>query len=144
MPDNKPQSFSSHTKWEPWFHFFIAPVFVINFVLAAWDAFKTFEHAQIHCVILAFAALAAIFRIRIYSLKVQDRLIRLEETLRMQKLLAEPLRNRIDELTPGQMVALRFASDGELSGLVEKALAGASNKEIKQQIKNWRPDHFRV
>ena len=106
MPDNKPQSFSSHTKWEPWFHFFIAPVFVINFVLAAWDAFKTFEHAQIHCVILAFAALAAIFRIRIYSLKVQDRLIRLEETLRMQKLLAESLRNRIDELTPGQMVAL--------------------------------------
>ena len=144
MPDNKPQSFSSHTKWEPWFHFLIAPIFLINFLLAARDVFRTFEQAQIHAVILAFAALAAIFRIRIYSLKVQDRLIRLEETLRMQRILAEPLRNRIGELTPGQFVALRFASDGELSGLVEKALAGASNKEIKQQIKTWRPDHFRV
>ena len=144
MPDNKPQSFESHTKWEPWFHFFISPIFLIHFLLAVKDLCYTQGQAEIHAVILAFAALAAIFRIRLYSLKVQDRLIRLEETIRMQKILPESLRGRIGELQPGQFVGLRFASDGELAGLVEKALAGASQKDIKSQIKNWRPDNFRV
>ena len=144
MPENKPQSFASHTKWEPWFHFFIAPIFLINFIMAVIDVVKVQDQRQIWCVVFSFAALAAVFRIRIYSLKVQDRLIRLEETIRMQRVLPESLRGRITELKPGQMVALRFASDGELSGLVEKALAGAVPKDIKSQIKNWRPDNFRV
>ena len=144
MPENKPQSFENHTKWEPWFHFCIAPVFLVNFLLSVNDLIKSEGYSEIHAVILAFAALAAIFRIRIYALKVQDRLIRLEETLRLQRVLEEPLRGRIGELKESQMVGLRFAADGELSGLVAKALSGATQKEIKQQIKNWRPDNFRI
>ena len=112
--------------------------------MAVIDVIKVQDQRQIFCVVFSFAALAAVFRIRIYSLKVQDRLIRLEETIRMQRVLPESLRSRISELKPGQMVALRFASDSELTGLVEKALAGAEPKDLKSQIKNWRPDHFRV
>ena len=86
MPETKPQSFAHHTKWDPWFHFFVAPVFLINVLCAAKGLYDIQERSQIHALILAIAALVAVFLIRIYSLRVQDRLIRLEETLRMKRL----------------------------------------------------------
>jgi hypothetical protein len=76
---------------------------------------------------------------------VQDRVIRLEEQLRLVSLLPEPLRSRVPELTPGQLVGLRFASDAELPGLAERALSEKLSKEdIKKAIQNWRPDYLRV
>jgi len=86
-----------------------------------------------------------LFKLRLYPLKVQDRVIRLEERLRMERLLPDTLKSRIPELTAGQIVALRFASDAELPALVEKALNGKMEpKAIKQSIQNWRADYFRV
>jgi hypothetical protein len=82
---------------------------------------------------------------RFYALKAQDRIIRLEERERLAGLLAEPLRSRIGELSEGQLVAIRFASDAEVAGLVQEALAKKLSKaDIKKSIKNWRADYFRV
>ena len=91
------------------------------------------------------ALVVVAFKARIYALKAQDRVIRLEERLRLAALLPEPLRGRIPQLTASQLIALRFACDAEVPGLVEKTLAGnLPRAEIKKAIVTWRPDYFRV
>jgi hypothetical protein len=90
-------------------------------------------------------AIVLMFKTRLYALKVQDRVIRLEEQLRLAQLLPDSSRQRIGELSEGQLIALRFASDGEVAALVEQALGGNwDQKQIKSAIKNWRPDYLRV
>jgi hypothetical protein len=151
MPD-KPQTFANHTRLDPWFHFFLLPVFGLGVLFALINFFWHVSHrsawGNVHAfllIVVAAALLVAVLKIRLYSLKVQDRVIRLEERLRLQQLLAEPLRSRIPELTESQLVGLRFASDGEVAKLAERALnEKLTRKQIKQAIKNWRPDNWRV
>ena len=145
MPDNAPQSFANHTRLDPLFHFFALPVFGINFFLTIWNLFRNFSFTSAWMVVVALAAAIAVFKIRTYALKAQDRVIRLEERLRLAALLPEPLRARIPQLTESQLIALRFACDAEVPGLVEKTLAGnLPRAEIKKAIVTWRPDYFRV
>ena len=142
------QSYTDHTRWDPWFHFFIVPVFALAAIVAIVHAVMHIQHHPLHGVLLilfAVATLAAILKIRLYALKVQDRVIRLEERLRLATVLAEPLRARIPELTERQLIGLRFASDGELPALVQRALTEKlSSGDIKKAIQTWRPDDFRV
>jgi len=145
MAEKRPQTFANHTLNDPLFHFFLAPIFVASTIAAIvhfvmHPAFNSGWH-----FVLIAAATVAIFKMRLYSLKVQDRVIRLEERLRLATLLPETLRARIPELTEGQLIALRFASDGEVASLTERTLAGnLERKDIKKAIQVWRPDYWRV
>jgi hypothetical protein len=139
------QTYANHGRTDPAFHFFTAPVAVITFLSSIFNLIRRFTLANAWLVVVAAAFLVAVFLIRTYALKVQDRVIRLEETLRMERVLAEPLRSRISGLSVGQFVALRFAPDAELPALVEQTLAnGWKQKDIKKAIRTWRPDDFRV
>lgn len=152
MAEKKPQTFANHTRLDPWFHFFLLPVFglllilsIIHFIAHVTEGGLRDQVHAVLLILLAVAFLVAVFKIRLYSLKVQDRVIRLEERLRLTSLLPEPLRSRIPELTEGQLVALRFASDAELPKLVERALSEKlSPADIKKAIQTWRPDYWRV
>ncbi len=152
MPENKPQSFADHTRWDPQFHFFIIPVFVIALVMTLIHFFAHFAHSDFRdnfhaflLILLAVACLLLVFKVRLYSIKVQDRVIRLEERLRLSQLMSEPLRSRIPELTESQLCGLRFASDAEVAKLAERALnEKLSRADIKKAIQTWRPDYWRV
>jgi uncharacterized membrane protein YciS (DUF1049 family) len=146
MAHNAPQNYANHTRWDPLFHFFAIPVFMVTVIVNIWNLIQgPFSFSAVWMVIFSIAVVVAALRIRLYALKVQDRVIRLEERVRCAALLSEPMRSRIGELTEAQCIALRFASDNELPGLVEKTLAGnLAAKEIKKSITNWRPDYFRV
>ncbi len=141
------QNFASHVRFVPPFHFFAVPVLVINFF---WSLYRlkqlgiSFE--GIFGVILAAALVVAILEVRLFALTVQDRVIRMEERLRFERVLPEELRWRAEELTVDQFVSLRFASDEELPQLMRKVLDEklTGRKAIKQLIKNWRPDYLRA
>jgi hypothetical protein len=140
------QSYKSHTRFFPLFHFFVAPVLLANVFVAGrhfyWVQNRHFAWELLIAVTLVALALAS----RVMALAVQDRVIRLEMRLRLHQLLAGDTKARINDLTPRQLVALRFASDAELPELVNEVLAGklASSKEIKMRVKNWQADWLRA
>jgi hypothetical protein len=145
MPEKKPQTFANHTRFDPLFHFVVAPIFVLTaiggLIHLIWR--PSFHTAAFF--VIAVAALLAVTKMRLYALKVQDRVIRLEERLRLSALCSEPFRPRILELTEDQLTGLRFASDAEVCALAERALnEKLSRKEIKKAIREWRPDYWRV
>ena len=142
--ERKPQNFANHTKFDPPFHFVLAPVLLVTLILSIVHAVRHYDNVTPWIlVLLAIAVTLAGFKARIYALRVQDRLIRMEERTRLQSLCGGS--SKIANLTESQLVALRSASDGEAPGLVEKALSqNLSNTDIKKAIVNWRPDYFRV
>ena len=145
MAERVPQSLANHTRFDPPFHFFVLPVFVITVIVAIVDLVRYPGLHAAWLVVFTVAATTAVFRIRIYALKVQDRVIRLEERLRLAILLDKPLRARITELSEPQLVGLRFASDAELPALTARALSEKlSRDEIKKAVTQWRPDYWRV
>lgn len=141
-----PQSYDNHTRWHAPFHFFAAPVLVTNVVVALVQLIREpgLERGWWLVVSAALVVVAGVARLN--PLKAQDRVIRLEESLRYYQLLPGELAERAASLTPAQVVALRFASDGELEGLVREVLDGRLSKpdEIKRAIKVWRADTLRV
>ncbi len=142
----KEQNVQNHTRWYPLFHFVITPLLVINLVWALVCLVMEFEWFRVQYLLLSLGVILLSFAARLQALKAQDRVIRLEERLRYRELLTPDLAKRAAGLRTGQMIALRFASDEELAGLVERTLNGdfATTKEIKLAIKTWRADHLRV
>lgn len=141
------QTYANHRRYFALFHFVTIPLLTINLIvrivvavqnagskLAWWD------------VVVAFALLALAFAARVMALAVQNRVIRLEETLRMQRLLPEELRSRTGELRTRQFIALRFCSDEELPEMCRAVLSGELREpnEIKRRVKSWRADWLRA
>ncbi len=145
MPDT-PQNYQNHTRWHAPFHFVAGPLAIINFLWSLWNLWQQFGSASIKELLIAIILLVAVTLTRTSALKAQDRVIRLEENLRYQKILPPALVQKAASLNPGQIIALRFAPDEELAGLVQQTLEGrfAKPKDIKLAIKNWRGDYLRV
>ena len=145
MPENTPQTLANHMRLDPPFHMFVMPVAGISLLVSIAYLIQHPGFYAAWLVVVAVAAIVLVLKTRLYALKTQDRVIRLEERLRLATLLPQPLCSRIGELSEGQLIALRFASDSELPGLIEKTISGKlSGAEIKNAIVNWRPDYWRV
>ena len=141
------QNLKNHGRFVPLYHFFALPILIGNFGTRVYFWFKAgFALSHFFPILLAAALFLGILYARLFALAVQDRLIRLEERVRYERVLPEELRWRADELTVNQFVSLRFASDDELPTLMKKVLDEkvTSRKAIKQLIKNWRPDYLRA
>jgi hypothetical protein len=141
-----PQSFKKHARFVPAFHFFVAPVLLVNAIyqlvlLKDGISFRSIMAALVGISLFVLAGLA-----RGAALAVQDRVICLEVQTRMEKSFPAELRPRIVEYTPEQLIGLRFASDAELPLLAQQVLDDkiADRKTIKSRVKNWRPDYMRA
>jgi len=141
------QNFANHAKTVPAFHLFVLPVLFLNI---GWSVYRwKMSLWSLDGAIWALTSVAILMGFmlaRMFALSVQDRVIRLEERLRCERLLPQDLQARIVEFEPGQLISLRFASDAELPGLARKVLDEKmkDRKAIKQMIKNWRPDYLRA
>jgi Family of unknown function (DUF6526) len=141
------QNFANHTKVFPPFHFFVLPVLFINLgVQIYWMKVFWFSYTGVLGVLLALALILGFLSARFFALSVQDRVIRLEERLRYQRLFPADLQPRIEEFTVAQLVSLRFAGDAELPTLARKVLDEKMQKRkaIKQLVKSWKPDYLRA
>lgn len=145
MGERSPQTLANHVRLDPPFHFFVLPVLAITWIVSVFFLVRHPGFVHFWIVIFNTAIIVAVIRARQYALKVQDRVIRLEERLRLSALLPDSLRPQIAKLNEGQFIALRFASDEEVAGLVERTVsANLAPADIKKAIRNWRPDYWRV
>jgi hypothetical protein len=145
MANPIPQTYANHRRIDPMYHMVGFGLLLVALGLAIVHLIRQPGFTPAWELVAGIGMLITFFRVRSYALHNQDRLIRLEESRRMEHVLEEPLRSRIHELSPGQCVALRFAADEELSSLVEQTLAeGLDREAIKRRIRNWRADTFRV
>ena len=142
MSDSQ-QSFQNHARIDPLFHRFLVPILLIHMLWTGWRMIQYFSADSVEALVLAIALVIMGFYVRVNALRAQDRVIRLEEQLRCERL---GIGGKEAGLTVPQIVALRFASDAELPGLVDQVASGklAAPKDIKAAIKTWRPDHVRV
>ncbi len=144
---NAPQSYNNHTRFAPAYHFFTSPL-ALAFLIWSIVRFARTPSADTGYFLVGSLALAGVVAVsRLSPLRVQDRLIRLEEQLRFQRTLSPELVTRaIATLRPSHYVALRFASDNELAELVAQVVSNPAMTldDIKRSIRNWRADSFRV
>jgi hypothetical protein len=141
------QNLANHRRFDPYWHFAGALIIAIGFIVAIVHAVRhPASYWNWWFVVYTLGVLLAVFRARVQTLTVQDRVIRLEQRLRMEKLLPPALAARVGELSVKQMIGLRFASDAELPGLVERCLSGqlADNEAVKKEVKTWQADWLRA
>lgn len=145
------QTFATHAKYVPGFHFVTFGILAVNFLWSVYRAIWPFEpimpiYDRLLAVLVAVALMLLAWYLRVFPLRAQDRVIRLEERTRLERLLPPDLRGRIGELSTGQLIALRFAGDAEVVELTRMVLDQkiTGQKDIKQKIRDWRADHLRM
>lgn len=144
---DKTQTFANHAQYQPMFHFFASPLALIFVVWSLTRLFANPSFDTAYMLVGSLALFGAVAVARLSPLRAQDRLIRLEEQLRYARLLPADLAARAQAaFSPRHYIALRFASDAELAAMVDMVVKNPAlkGKEIKSQIKTWRPDTFRV
>jgi len=143
----RPQNFENHTRYFPRFHFMAAPLLALFLLYSLYALVRAPSLATAAGVVLAAGVNAALYATRTMILSVQDRVIRLEMTLRLERLLgAAAAADALASLTVGKLVALRFASDAELPALITRVRSNelATGREVKRAIREWQPDYLRA
>lgn len=145
----KEQTYKTHRKIVPGFHLVTFWLLVLNFLWAAWRLYSGAGMPLFDRVIALTTAVGLLLLFlyaRLFPLRVQDRVIRLEERLRLSQILPPDLAARVGELSPAQLIGLRFASDEEVAELTRKVLTEniRDREEIKKLIRHWRPDPMRA
>jgi len=140
------QTYKNHAQFVPLYHYVLLPILLVNFLVMGYHLYREPSMFTAWDVVMAFALILTALFARVFALKAQDRVIRLEERLRMREQLQGELQSRIGDFTPEQLLALRFASDAELPGLAAQVLRDNVQKRdaIKKMVKHWRADTFRV
>lgn len=140
------QTFASHRKSVPLFHYVTLPILLVNMGLAVVGLVRAPGLDAVWGLAMAVALFFGVLYGRVFALAAQDRVIRLEERLRMREILPEPLRSRIPEFTREQIIGLRFASDAELPELAGAVLRDNIQKRdaIKKMVKTWRADDHQL
>jgi len=141
----EPQGLKNHARFDPAYHLFLVGLYLANLAFACVHLYHYHEAASVWYLFVSLVVIIPIFTLRLYPLKVQDRVIRLEERLRLQALAPAEWHTQIYRLTEDQLIGLRFAADDEVVELAKQALEHNLNrKQIKERIRNWRADDWRV
>ena len=144
---NETQNFRNHKRAYPLYHFVAAPLLSIYLVYSIYRLVSAPSLATVMGVVLAAGLVAMLFASRIMALTVQNRVIRLEMTLRLERVLGPvAAADALAKLPLGRLIALRFASDAELPGLISRVLSQelSTSTQVKQAIREWQPDLLRA
>jgi hypothetical protein len=145
MSETTPQNLKNHGRFDPAYHFGLLPFLAINFIYSIIHMVRHFNPPNMWLVLMSVALIVLALKVRTYSLKVQDRVIRLEERLRLQALSPIEWHAQVYHLSEDQLVGLRFAGDDEVVTLAKQALEEKLNrKQVKERVRNWRGDYWRV
>ncbi|MGD0681189.1 MAG: DUF6526 family protein [Terracidiphilus sp.] len=148
MSKSSPQNLKNHGRIDPQFHYVMFFVLIANLVFAVFHLIDHWKDTRVACawfLVLSLVVFIPFFKLRTYPLRVQDRVIRLEERLRLQALAPAQWHSQIYRLTEDQLIGLRFAADDEVVELAKQALEhNLTRKQIKERIQEWRPDNFRI
>jgi Family of unknown function (DUF6526) len=145
MSNGSTQSLKNHARLDPPYHVVLGAIMIANLIIAIVYVVRHFGFHSVWALVLSLGLVVLILKVRTYPLKVQDRVIRLEERLRLQSLAPAEWHTQIYRLNEGQLIALRFAGDDEVVALAKMALEeNLTRKQIKERIRNWRADDWRV
>lgn len=150
MPDREAgpagQNYANHARVDKAYFYFFAPVILLGAICGVVGMIQAPNWTAAGLLLLNIGTMGVYMRARTYPLTVQDRVVRLETRLRLERVLPAELKPRISELRLPQLIALRFASDAELPALVQKVLAEGITKgaDIKKLVKDWQADYLRV
>jgi hypothetical protein len=141
------QNYKNHLRLNPAHHFVLLPIVLTLFI---WSIVYLFQSQnplvnKVIFLLFSFGFLILAMITRVYALKNQDRIIRLEMRQRYFELTGKSFNEKEKQLRLGQIIALRFASNEELLPLIEKSISeNLTKKEIKLAVKDWQADTHRI